>query len=288
MSPLDRRQARWTQLHSLALKQGTTFAAIANGLIDPECGALPVAEAIAQLEEMLTRAKVALPAPEPEPVKPAAAPPRIAGGSEPGEYERLAVQLQPAYREAIERRTQDPMERATLAREILEQPAPTAEPAPRPTPIKAVSHKRAAPVRTGRHPKRHNHTKNRRLALDTYNENFYAVPRSFTPEILAALPRTALLGFIKCCNAADSDGVFAMSAKQMGAAVGKSERTGAETLGLLTRAGLIHLVNSGGNGLASIYKLAPYVSVDPAKVIPVLTQAKHMAGARLDALAVRA
>lgn len=65
-NPTVKESQRWTQLRALAATR-PGFAAIADGLIDPECGALPLAEAIPQLEAMITRIGMALPAPEPEP-----------------------------------------------------------------------------------------------------------------------------------------------------------------------------------------------------------------------------
>lgn len=40
---------------------------------------------------------------------------------------------------------------------------------------------------------------------------FIALPRSVTSAMLAAMPRTILLGWIACCGAADGAGVFSMS-----------------------------------------------------------------------------
>src|SRR5258705_772484 len=64
--PTVKESQRWTQLRALTTAR-PGFAAIADGLIDPECGALPLAEAIPQLEAMLTNVGMELPAPEPEP-----------------------------------------------------------------------------------------------------------------------------------------------------------------------------------------------------------------------------
>jgi hypothetical protein len=105
--PTAKENRRWTQLRALTTAR-PGFTAIADGLILPECQALPLAEAIPQLEEMLTRMGIAIPAPEPEPavepVQPLAPPARLGdllpptttgGANRPGEYERLAIQLEP-------------------------------------------------------------------------------------------------------------------------------------------------------------------------------------------------